>query len=112
MGPVIGTQKCSDNTFNNCLKNNLGKIKKENKLVITAGDFNYNLLKYECNEYTNEFINMIGNFFQPCILEPTRIVSNAEPSLINNIFINSLEKIVTSGNLIEKISDHMPNFII
>ena len=55
---------------------------------------------------------MYSNFFQPCILEPTRITSNNRPSLLDNIFINTHDKEVYSGNIIDKISDHIPNFAI
>ena len=54
---------------------------------------------------------MYENSCQPCILKPTRIVDNQRPSLIDNIFINSIESPI-SGTLIERISDHFPNFII
>ena len=50
--------------------------------------------------------------FQPCILESTRIVDKNRPALIDNIFINFTNNDITSGNLISKISDHMPNFIL
>ena len=106
-------KKYSDNTFNDCLKKILDKTKKENKLVIIAGDFNYNLLEYKLNKNTNEFLNnMLGNFFQPCILEPTRVISNTKPSLIDNIYINTIDKVIKSCNFLDKISDHMPSFIL
>ena len=55
---------------------------------------------------------MYSNFLQPCILEPTRIVGNNRPSLIDNIFINTYDKPILSGNFINQISDHIPNFAI
>ena len=54
---------------------------------------------------------MIENSYQPCIMEPTRIVQGNKPSLVDNIFTNSIEP-VSSGNLYQKISDHLPNFAI
>ena len=39
----------------------------------------------------------------------TRIVQNATPSLIDNIFANCIDK---DGNLIQNITDHLPNFIL
>ena len=54
---------------------------------------------------------MLSNFFQPHILQPTRIINNNKPSLIDNIFLNSIEHDTLSGNLVSKISDHLPNFI-
>ena len=55
---------------------------------------------------------MFESFLQPCILEPTRIVHGHRPTLIDNIFTNAINKYIVSGNLYNKISDHMPNFII
>ena len=55
---------------------------------------------------------MHSNVFQPCILEPTRNTSNNRPSLLDNIFTNIHDKEVYSGNKIDKISDHVPNFVI
>ena len=54
---------------------------------------------------------MLDNSYQPCITEPTRIVNGNRPSLVDNIFSNSVEKCI-SGNLFEKISDHLPSFVI
>ena len=94
------------------LNSTLQKIKKENKKTLLAGDFNYNLLNHDKNEAISYFLNMtLQNNFQPCITEPTRIVQGNNPSLVNNIFSNSIENTV-SGNLFEKISDHMPNFVL
>ena len=39
-------------------------------------------------------------------------VSKQKPSLIDNIFINTIEKEIVCGNFISKITDHMPNFMI
>ena len=41
---------------------------------------------------------------------PTRITEN-KPTLIDNIFLNDLNKQCTSGNLLYKLSDHIPNFL-
>ena len=54
---------------------------------------------------------MNSNLFQPCITEPTRIVDKQKPTLID-IYVNLFNVELKSGNLVEKISDHLPNFII
>ena len=59
----------------------------------------------------SNIIMMLKNGYQPCITEPTRIVNGNKPSLLDNIFSNSIEKCI-SGNLFDKISDHLPNFVI
>ena len=55
---------------------------------------------------------MYSNFLRPCILEPARIAANNRPSIIGNIFINTIDKKIDSGNSINKVSDHMPNFLL
>ena len=55
---------------------------------------------------------MLSNFCQPHIIQPTRFVDNAKPSLLDNIFLNSIEYETHSENITSEISDHVPNFII
>jgi len=94
------------------LNSTFAKIRKENKKVTITGDFNFDLLNHDKNPAVSSFLHMmLDNNFQPCINAPTRIVNGSKPSLVDNIFVNSIEKCI-SGNLFEKISDHMPNFVI
>ena len=94
------------------LSETLDKLKKENKKIFIVGDFNFDLLNHEFNDNISDFLNMmLENSLQPCIIEPTRIVSNNKPSLVDNIFSNSSEAVI-SGNLYQTVSDHMPNFVI
>lgn len=88
------------------------KASKENKYCILMGDFNINLLNYESNNNTNEFINGLNSlFFQPHIIQPTRITDHSS-TLIDNIFLNSAEHFTVSGNILYDITDHLPNFLI
>ena len=99
--------------FLNYLDSTVKRIMKENKTILISGDFNIDLLCFEKNVYAENFVNlMFSNFFQPLILQPTRYTDNACPTLIDNIFINSINIKIKSGNLISNISDHMPNFAI
>ena len=93
------------------IQNTLYKIKKEKKTVMISGDFN--LLHYDKKEMVTNFHNvMLTNNLQTCITEPTRIINNCIHSLVDNIFINTLDTI-HSGNILENISyDHLPNFLI
>ena len=103
----------NDTLFYEYLNFIMSIIHKENKLIIITGDFNYNLLKCNVNEEISNFLNcMYTNLLQPYIIYPTRFVGNAKPSLIDNIFSNAINREIISGNIIDKISDHMPNFII
>ena len=90
----------------------LDKITQENKFCLIMGDFNVDLLKYESHSASDTFTNTLGSyFFQPHILQPTRITDHSA-TLIDNIFFNSLEHFVISGNIIADITDHLPNFLI
>ena len=70
-------------------------------------------MNHEIDTQVDDFIQiMLSNFCQPHIIQPTIIVDNARPSLVDNIFFNSIEYETESRNITFKISDHMPNFVI
>ena len=76
------------------------------------GDFNINLLNCESHPESNDFLLMLNSFFLlPYILEPTRITERSA-TLIDNIFANTYAMNAISGNLVSKISDHLPQFLI
>ena len=103
----------SDVAFFKYLSQTLNKIKNENKLTMLSGDFNYNLLHYEKSTRISDFTNLIfSQCFTPTIVYPTRVVDNAQPSILDNIFINNIDLDMFSGNITDKISDHMPNFLV
>ena len=55
---------------------------------------------------------MSSNPFQPHILGTARILDYNKPSINDNIFTNFIDKNCNSGNLYNKVSDYLPNFII
>ena len=72
------------------------------------GDFNINLLNFDSHSPTDEFFNtMTSYFFQPHIIQPTRITDHSA-TLIDNIYMNIIEYKTISDH----ISDHLPNFIL
>ena len=82
-------------------------ISKEQKSVFLLGDFNVNLLNYNENNQTNEFLDSLAsNSLIPLILQPTRTTNHS------NIFSNAIEPDIISGNLTATISDHLPQFSI
>ena len=88
----------NDKEFLCYLKSTFKTLKKENKFIFITGDFNLNLLNYEKNNEVKEFLDILySNFYQPYIIHPTRIVDNAKPSLIDNIFANTIEHNPISG---------------
>ena len=75
------------------------------------GDFNIDLIEIS-EPCSDNFINTLGSFFyQPHILQPTRITSHTA-TLIDNLFLNSIEYFTISGNIVYDLTDHLPNFII
>ena len=74
------------------------------------GDFNIDLLKIDSNTDTNIFYhNLTSHFFASFVLQPTRLSSK---TLIDNIFLNTIEYSAYSGNLTVQLSDHLFQFII
>ena len=75
------------------------------------GDFNIDLLKSDTHSVSDKFLNVLSsNFFQPHILQPTRITDHSA-TLIDNIFLNSLEHLVISDNIVYDLTNHLPNFL-
>lgn len=55
---------------------------------------------------------MNSNYLLPYILQPT-CVTDRSATLIDNIFANTFNfNALISGNLVTKISDHFPQFLI
>ena len=50
-------KKTSDNTFLEQPKSSLSTIKSRSKLIIIFGDFIYDILKHEYNNFSAEFLN-------------------------------------------------------
>ena len=89
----------------------LHKISQEKKECALMGDFNVDLLKSSGNNNTASdfFNNLSSHLFTPFVLQPTRLKSK---TLIDNIFVNTLEYQSNSGNLLLEIYDHLTQFVI
>ena len=58
------------------------------KKVALAGDFNFDLLKYETHKPTNEFYDILSSYsYRPCILQLSRVTYKSN-ALVDNIFVN------------------------
>ena len=96
--------------IDNYIEPMLDKLSTEDKLISLMGDFNIDLLKKDSNHDVNSFYNtMTSHFFAPYVLRPSRLSSN---TLIDNIFINSVEYLSHSGNLTIQIADHLFQFVL
>ena len=88
------------------------KVAKEKKLIYLMGDFNFDLLQYDTDNNSYDFLNsIVENGMLPFIHQPTRIIDSSA-TLIDNIFSNNIEDESISGNLFIKLSDHLPQFLI
>ena len=98
--------------FNDLFTPVLHKITSENKTIILLGDFNIDLIKCSTDINTSEFFNLISSYnLLPYITLPTRITDRSK-TLIDNIFSNSTNTNIISGNLTSTVSDHLPQFFI
>ena len=89
----------------------IDKLATENKNIVFLGDFNVDLLHYESNNPTREFLDlMFSASLTPQITVPTRLTVRSK-TLIDNIFTNSVEENTISGNLECCISDHLAHFL-
>ena len=74
------------------------------------GDFNFDLLNYATDNNTFDILNtIVESGLLPLIHQPARITETTG-TRIDNIFSNNFEHETLSGNLLIKISDHLPQF--
>ena len=74
------------------------------------GDFNIDLFQIDSHNETCKFYDILSAYgFRPLILQPSRVTLTSK-TLIDNIFINSMETDSIGGNITTSISDHYPQF--
>ena len=84
----------------------------EGKRLVLLGDFNINLLDYKNNNEVKNFVDILqSNLIAPTINLPTR-VSTQSSTLIDNMFISLFNTEIYAGNLLVRISNHMPQVLI
>ena len=94
------------------LGNVLEKIDNENKICYFLGDFNLNLFEIHSDQHVNSFIELFFSYsFVPLITKATRITPSSA-TLIDNVFVNDINRVFRSGILMSDISDHLPIFLI
>ena len=113
IGSIYRHPSASVQHFNESLDKCLNKFNNNNMLII-GGDINIDLLK--TNTMTQSYLEtMLSNNLIPNILIPTRFSDNST-TLIDHIFtrlpLSIINNMVTAGNLITDITDHLSNFII
>jgi len=77
-------------------------------MVLIAGDYNLDVLKYHSHTPTADFVNnMLSYSFFPVIRNPTRICDTSR-TCIDNIFINKIQYNISSCIIYSDVSDHLP----
>ena len=102
--------------FTKQLENTPSKIKNDKTIKhnVITGDFNIDLIKFDLNDNTNEYLNtVLKNGFIPTILLPIRVTSHS-CTLIDHTYHQSRNSRIQilSGNLMMDMSYHFANFII
>ena len=103
--------KSDINDFNKYLDSTLNKLVQENKEIYICGDFNLDLLKMNEFDTHLEFYTLLNSHgLLPFIVQPSRVVNNQVPSLIDNIFSTNISDAVSSGNIYLTLSEHFSQF--
>ena len=113
IGCVYKHPKHEFNDFtNNYITPLLDKLSNENKDIMFMGDFNINLINYNDDKNTGNFLDtMFSQSFLPYTTTPTRITRNTK-TLADNIYYNKPLNNIISGNLSSIIFDHLIQFLI
>jgi hypothetical protein len=97
-------------SFSIFLENHLDSLTVKNKLIFLTGDFNVDLLKYQTEQSTTQFLDqVISSGLLPTITLPTRI-SHSSATLLDTIFTNNVLLPHYSKIIFDDISDHLPVF--
>ena len=81
------------------------------KEIIPTSDFNINLLNYDSDKDTTDFVDtMYASSFYPAINTPTRITATSK-TLIDNIFYIDFAKKIVAGKITTSISDHLTQYL-
>ena len=102
--------KITEDFSKNYLDPILNIISAGNKTCALVGDFNIDLLKADTRDDINLYQNTLSaNLFSPYIPQPTRPISK---TLIDNIFLNTIEYVSYSGNITIQLVDHLFQFVL
>ena len=85
---------------------------EKNKEIILMGDFNINLLRYNKDHNSPDFLGQIYSCtLIPRIKSPTRLTPRSK-TLRDNIFSNDTANEVIAGNILTTLSDHLAQLLL
>jgi len=110
--PPDTTPLQAQNQFNDQLQDYLSILNETNCGCYVFSDSNINLFKLTHDTFSDSYFNnLLLNGFVQTIFKSTRI-QGASYGLIDHIITNTLPTNLTSGVVINDISDHFPTFIV
>ena len=100
------------NVFTTSFLDILDIINREKKHGVIMGDINIDLLQYNNNNITQDFVNnTLAHSFLPVITRPTRLTQNTA-TIIDHIYINDVNSKAKAGILVTDIADHFGTFVL
>ena len=103
----------SPNTFLETYLQALRKLNRhKNKLLVLTGDHNIDLIKYDHDSHGQELVEITASHgFLQVISRPTRVTDHSA-TLIDHIYINSTNSVVSSNVITLDITDHLGTNVI
>ena len=96
--------------FLETLREQLENLNNKGKEVFILGDINVDFLKYNYDNQTSEYLDMLlDQGFRPLITKATRLTDHTS-TLIDHIYTNVLHKVIKAGICLADVSDHLPIF--
>ena len=93
------------------LQNLLDPLAFETKDIFLMGNFKINILQYDNNKDSQEFLGKLhSNFLLPYISSPSKVTPHSQ-TVIDN-FSNKMEIESFSGNITTTICDHYAQFLM
>ena len=113
IGNVYRSPSRKRENFNELLDSVLQKFDRHRtKQILLVGDFNSDLIKHDCDTDGQNLIDITSNKgFIQVISRPTRITDHSA-TLIDHIYTNNIENLVSASILTIDLSDHLATFAI
>ena len=106
---IIYRQHTNPDRFLTYFNEKVEQFSATGKLLCVMGDFNVDLLKSGSCNYAQDFLNSCQSFsLLPTIDKSTRINNNS--ATLIDVFVNTFDQQITSGNIVSDISDHYSQF--
>jgi hypothetical protein len=102
------SEKYQIDAFMESFSNILSELNEIGAQSYITGDFNFDILKFNTNDYISEYANsFFMHGFLQIITKPTRCTSTTA-TLLDHVLTNDIQSTYKSCILISKLSDHFP----